>query len=228
MEQDLIIEEYFAFLTNKAYPCIGAKTAITKQQLKCIVVDHMACPKDDRDILQFLYDFINNYRNSIKLFHSATVIFKQPTMPNEEMFDGLLWQKLQVLADLDSENYSYDNRVSKDPSSPFFSFSLKEEALFIEKLHPASSKSSRQFKYPAVIFNPHAQFEKLRETNHYENMKNIIRKRDATYSGSLNPMLKDFGDASEVYQYSGRKHDTNWQCPFKPNHDETGKHNPAT
>jgi FPC/CPF motif-containing protein YcgG len=227
LEQELIIEEYFSFLNTRAFPCIGAKSAITKQQLKCIVVDHIACPKDDRAILQFLYGFIDEYRDSGTLFHSATVIFEQPVIPNEEMFDALLWKRLQALADLDAKDHAYDHRVSKEPDSPFFSFSLKEEALFIVGLHPASSRASRQFKYPALVFNPHAQFEKLKETDRYERMKNIIRKRDREYSGSVNPMLEDFGDASEVHQYSGRNYDTNWKCPFKPNHG-TAKHNPAT
>jgi len=46
-------------------------------------------------------------------------------------------------------------------------------------------------------------------------MKNIVRKRDVALSGSINPMLQDFGAASEVYQYSGMQYDSTWQCPFK-------------
>ncbi|CAN5831382.1 guanitoxin biosynthesis heme-dependent pre-guanitoxin N-hydroxylase GntA [soil metagenome] len=224
LEQDHITEEYHAFLNKKEFPCIGAKSAVTKQQLKCMVAGHMACPKDDRDILQFLYNFVDEYRNSTRLFHSATIIFKSPVIHNEEMFEGLLWQRLQALADVDAENHAYDRRVSSDPVNSFFSFSLKEEAFFILGLHPASSRIARQFKYPALVFNPHAQFETLRETDRYERLKNIIRNRDEEYSGSVNPMLEDFGESSEVYQYSGRKYDKQWQCPFKPNHG-TGKHN---
>ncbi len=52
----------------------------------------------------------------------------------------------------------------------------------------------------------------------YDMMKNAVRKRDVAYSGSVNPMLKDFGKASEVFQYSGRKYDENWQCPLKIHH----------
>lgn len=226
MEQQLIIEEYREFLNNSKFPCIGAKTSITKKQLRCMVAGDMACPKDDRDILQFLYDFVGDYRNSTQLFHSAAIIFKQSGVHSEETFDGLLWQKLQALADLDSEKYCYDKRVNKDPNSPYFSFSLREEAFFIIGLHPLSSRLARQFKYPTLVFNPHAQFEKLRETDRYEHLKNVIRKRDMEYSGSVNPMLEDFGKTSEVYQYSGRKYTIDWQCPLKLN-NEQDKHNPA-
>ena len=227
LERDPIIEDYLAFLNDKAFPCIGAKTSLSKGQLKCMVAPHMACPKDDQYILQFLYNFIQAYRNSTELFHSAAIIFRQPAVANEEMFDALLWQRLQALSDLDAETYGYDERVNPVPTSSFFSFSLKEEALFIIGMHPSSSRLARRFKYPTLVFNPHAQFEKLRETNRYEKMKSTIRKRDIAYSGSVNPMLEDFGESSEVYQYSGRKYDIHWQCPLKLNH-ESDKDNPAT
>lgn len=215
-----------SFINNIEFPCIGAKTAITKGQLKCLVADHMACPKDDEDILKFLHDFVLEYRKSERLFHSAAVIFKGPEIIGEEMFEGLMWQRLQALADLDAKSHCFDKRVSSNPRSSHFSFSLGEEAFFIVGLHPTSSRLARQFKYPALVFNPHAQFEKLRESEQYEHMKKVIRERDVVYSGSVNPMLEDFGKSSEVYQYSGRKYDTEWRCPLKINHG-TDTNNPT-
>src|ERR1700730_16719391 len=215
IESQAIIGEYLAFINNKAFPCVGAKAALARQHIKCMVADHMECPKDDRAILQFLYDFVDDYRNSGGTFHSAAIIFKGPVSVNEESFDELLWKRLQALEDLDKRNYAHDERVHADPSSAHFSFSLKEEAFFIIGLHPSSSRPTRQFKYPTLAFNPHAQFEKLREANRYKKMKDTVRKRDIAYSGSVNPMLKDFGESSEVYQYSGRKYDNKWQCPLK-------------
>ena len=145
----------------------------------------------------------------------------------DELFDELLWQRLQALANLDSNIYPFDKRVNNSPSSPDFSFSLKEEAFYIIGLHAGSSRESRRFSYPALVFNPHAQFEELRGSGKYEMMKNVVRKRDIAYSGSVNPMLEDFGVASEVYQYSGRKYDNTWQCPLKINHAAT-EHNSST
>lgn len=58
------------------------------------------------------------------------------------------------------------------------------------------SRLARQFKYPALVFNPHAEFEKRSQADRYEQMKKVVRKRDVVYSGSVNPMLKDFGEAS--------------------------------
>jgi FPC/CPF motif-containing protein YcgG len=105
-----------------------------------------------------------------------------------------------------------------DVSSPQFSFSLCSEAFYIIGLHPASNRKARQFSHPALVFNPHAQFELLRHGMKYEPMKLAVRKRDTSYSGSVNPMLQDFGTQSEVSQYSGRIYDKGWSCPLKINH----------
>jgi FPC/CPF motif-containing protein YcgG len=209
-----IVETYKAYLDNKAYPCIAARAAVARQHIKCMVAGNMACPKDDRDILDFLYHFVDEYRASEKNFHSVAIIFKEPQQITEEIFDHLLWQRLQALTNLDAENYQWDARVSPDTASGNFSFSIKEEAFFIIGLHACSSRKSRQFHYPALVFNPHAEFQKLRATGHYESMKEVVRKRDIVYSGSANPMLKDFGETSEVYQYSGRTYKEDWSCPL--------------
>lgn len=218
-QDQCVIDELTSFLQTKEFPCVAARAAIEKQQVKCFMADHMACPKDDEKILQFIYDFVDGYRASEEFFHSVCIIFKEPVSMNETMFDAFLWQRLQALVNLDATHYGHDRRVHADPSSPDYSFSLKEEAFFIIGLHPASSRAARRFKYPALAFNPHAQFEHLRTTNRYGNMKNIVRKRDMAFSGSVNPMLEDFGESSEVYQYSGQVYDKQWSCPLKTNYD---------
>lgn len=226
-EMECIRQEYLSYIHSKDFACIGAKASLAKEQIQCYVADDMACPTDDSDILNFLYSFIDDYRGSNELYHSAVVIFRGPGVINDEQFDTLMWQRLQAFSDLDSANYSYDSRVDNDPSSSNFSFSLKEESLFIIGLHPVSSRPLRRFRYPALVFNPHLQFEQLRQSGKYEKMKHAVRKRDIAFSGSINPMLKDFGDASEVYQYSGRKYDDTWQCPLKINHAAI-EHNTST
>ena len=211
---ELIIKEYSAFLGKKQFPCVAAKAALSRQHIQCMVAMHMACPAQDKIILQFLYSFVDKYRASEDSYHSAAVIFKEPVEMNEKIFDSLIWQRLNSLSSLDKQIYSHDRRVDSDPGSSHFSFSLKEEAFFILGLHPGSSRRSRQFKYPALVFNPHAEFEKLRKSNRYTKMKEVVRKRDVEYSGSINPMLADFGEASEVYQYSGLQYDADWICPL--------------
>ncbi|QJX45649.1 YqcI/YcgG family protein [Hymenobacter taeanensis] len=227
VQQNIYGEEYLSFIKKKEFPCVAAKTALTFQQIKYLVVDHLACPKDDAAILEFIYEFVDTYRQSEKLYHSAAVIFKGPEAPNEAMFEELFWQRLQALSNLDAQRYGYDRRVVADPSSSDFSFSLKEEAFFVIGLHPGSSRAARQFAYPTMVFNPHAQFEQIRNNGRYDSIRNTIRTRDVAYSGSINPMLQDYGEASEAYQYSGKAYDDSWKCPFISQHGSTNHHTAA-
>ncbi|HUR11068.1 MAG TPA: guanitoxin biosynthesis heme-dependent pre-guanitoxin N-hydroxylase GntA [Flavitalea sp.] len=219
-----IIDSYLAYLADRDFPCVAAREAVARQQVDCYVATHMACPHDDTRMLEFLYKFIDTYRKEKNMFHSAAIIFKEPKIQDERMFDRFMWQRLQAISDLDASMYNYDKRVQSDPSHAGFSFSLKEEALFILGLHPANNRSSRQFPYAVLAFNPHDQFEQMRAHGQYEKMKNIVRKREIALSGSVNPMLDDFGKSSEVFQYSGRQYDKEWQCPLNIKHGATQHH----
>lgn len=211
-------DEYLAFIADRTFPCIAGKAALAKQQIHCMVAGHMACPADDRNILKFIYGFVDTFRNAGSMYHSAAVIFKGPDIITEKGYETFLWQRLQALSDMDSQQYAYDQRVERNPESPEFSFSLKEEAFFIIGMHPASSRLARRFQRPAIVFNPHVQFTQLRQNEKYEPMKMAVRKKDMSTAGSINPMLTDHGSASEAFQYSGQRYESNWQCPLKVKH----------
>lgn len=210
-----IVENFYSFIKNDSFPCIGAKGALAKDNIRIKMAEHFVCPDEDKEILNFAYNFIKEYRGANSGLHSMVIIFREPLNLNEDTFEDMMWERLQSLRDLDAMRFAHDKRVSSDPSSPSFSFSLMEEAFFIIALHPSSSRIARRFSYPALVFNPHAQFEKLRKTGGYERIQEINRMHDIKLSGSINPMLTDFGEASEVFQYSGRHHNTQWKCPLK-------------
>ena len=216
-----IIDEFRHFIGDDAYPCVAARADLKCEQIQCFVAGHIGCPNDDPAILSFIYEFVAAYRKAGTILHSAAVIFTSPETISEQLFDLFLWKRLQALSEMDAKKYAYDRRVDENPMASGFSFSLGEEAFFIIGLHPGSSRGARRFKYPAMVFNPHAQFEELRKQHRYEKMKKIVRKRDLSYSGSINPMLADYGDASEVFQYSGRQYGSDWVCPLKVIHGTT-------
>lgn len=223
-QSKLIADEYFQHIDAKEFPCVAAKAARAQDQIRALVVDHLACPKDDRDILHFLYGFVEAYRSAKDLYHSAVVIFKGPGDLSEELFDQALWARLQAISDLDAQQHRWDARVSSDPAARDFSFSIGSEAFYVIGLHPNSSRKARQFRYPSLVFNPHEQFEELRESKKYLPMRDVVRKRDIKLAGSINPMLADFGESSEAYQYSGKKYDQSWKCPFVSDHDCPERH----
>jgi FPC/CPF motif-containing protein YcgG len=104
--------------------------------------------------------------------------------------------------------------VSDDPANPHFSFSFAGQALFVVGMHPESSRLSRRFRWPTLVFNPRAQFERLRAEGKFERLRTLVRDRDVALQGTLNPNLADFGERSEARQYSGRATEPDWRCPF--------------
>jgi len=90
-------------------------------------------------------------------------------------------------------------------------------------LHPRSSRLARQFRWPALVFNPHEQFERLRADGKWKRMQHTIRERDVELQGSVNPMLSDFGETTEARQYSGRAVEADWEAPFDPVKPSPGK-----
>ncbi|MGI8419185.1 MAG: guanitoxin biosynthesis heme-dependent pre-guanitoxin N-hydroxylase GntA [Candidatus Levyibacteriota bacterium] len=222
-----IIEQYLNHISAMEFPCIGARASAIKGRADIMVADNICCPNDDIDILHFLYRFIDNLRNDKNLYTSASVLFRGPKHLTEEEFDRFLWLRLQSLSDFDASAFGFAKGVSNDPKSSEFCYSLKEEPFFVLALHAGSSRESRKFEYPVLVFNPHVQFEMLRKSGAYVKMKDIIRNRDVDYSGSVNPMLTDFGERSAAYQFSGRRYESNWKCPFIPNY-EKNEHNRTT
>jgi FPC/CPF motif-containing protein YcgG len=141
-------------------------------------------------------------------------VFTGRTPASERAFERRLWIELQRLHDRDTAP-GWDPTVSADPDDPRFSFSFGGTALFVIGLHPASSRLARRFGWPALVFNPHAQFERLRREGRFEPLRERIRVRDLALQGSINPNLADFGERSEAQQYSGRDTtDGAWRCPF--------------
>ena len=148
-------------------------------------------------------------------FASFVACFAAHSARDEAEWEGLLWSQLQGLNDMDGPHHAWDASVSSDPEDPGFSFSFAGTAFFVVGLHPSGSRTARRFAWPALVFNAHEQFERLRERGRFERVRAAVRARDYRLQGSLNPNLSDYGDRSEARQYSGRAVDKEWRCPFR-------------
>lgn len=210
-------EAFRAFIKALPFPCVGAKSALSKDQLRIVVARDITSGWDDLRIYPALLDFISAARREPDLFQSFAVVFEGPGDLTEEEFERSLWARAQSLSDKDAWNgQSYDARVVADPDSPHFSLSFGGEAFFIVGLHPGASRPARRFLSPAMVFNRHSQFTELRAQGRYEKLRDSILQRDEHLAGSPNPMLARHGEISEARQYSGRMVDENWRCPLQP------------
>jgi len=214
-DNDPLAVRFRHFVGQPAFPCVGAKSALAKQQMSFVVGRDITSAWDDLRIYPALFNFAKSYKKNKRLFQSFVAIFRGPRVLDEEQFEGALWERLQSLTDKDSwHGQSHDSRVSADPQSPHFSMSFGGEGFYIIGLHPRASRPARRFFCPAIVFNLHDQFEELRKREIYDGMRGRIAERDMAFSGSVNPMLTTFGEGSEAKQYSGRAVDGSWACPF--------------
>lgn len=204
------------FIRSQPFPCVGAKSALSKGQMKVVVARNITSGWDDPRLYPALLAFICRYRDKPDLFQSFAVVFEGPNAIDEEAFERHLWDRVQSLSDKDAFlGQRYDSRVEADPDDPHFSLSFGGEAFFVVGMHPGASRPARRFTHPVLVFNLRAQFEQLRAEGRYEKLRAAILSRDEALAGSINPMLARHGDASEARQYSGRVVGADWVCPFQ-------------
>lgn len=203
------------FVLDPSFPCVGAKSALRRGQLRIVVARDIRSAWDDLRIYPNLLDLALSYRETPRLFQSLVVLFEGYAPPDEAEFERLLWSRVQSLSDKDDWlGQQPDPRVSTDPDNPHFSLSFGGEAFFVVGLHPHASRPARRFEVPALVFNLHDQFEQLRASGVYEKLRATILDRDVAIAGSINPMLARHGASSEARQYSGRAVNDDWVCPF--------------
>lgn len=212
-EADLIAR-FEAYIKDKAFPCVGAKSALSRGQIHTFVAGDIRCPRDDVAIHDALCDFVHAYRQHPGPFQSFAVLFPTAGILPETAFEQALWQRLKGLRQADTaKGCEYDGRVSADIADARFSLSFGGEAFFVVGLHPGASRPARRFDTPVLVFNAHDQFERLRADGRYETLRDAIIARDVALAGSPNAMLARHGEVSEARQYSGRQIAGEWTCP---------------
>ncbi|HWS55696.1 MAG TPA: guanitoxin biosynthesis heme-dependent pre-guanitoxin N-hydroxylase GntA [Pyrinomonadaceae bacterium] len=210
----LVHDRFRAHVLDAEFPCVGGKAAINHDTYRFGLYAEMDSQGATAGLAYDLWEYARERQTFGTDFATFVASFAAPAVGDESGWEKLLWSQLQSLHDLDREHHAWDAAVSSDPDDPGFSFSFAGTAFFVVGLHPASSRRSRRFAWPTLVFNAHEQFERLREQNLFERLRETVRARDYKLQGSLNPNLSNFGESSEARQYSGRAVEDDWRCPF--------------
>ena len=213
-------DRFREFILNPNFSCVGAKAAISSNCYRFGFYPEMNTREATGGLAHDLWTYVREQKTFGTSYTTFVASFAGPAIANEQSWEKLLWAQLQSLHELDFVHHKWDSTVSSDPQDADFSFSFAETAFFVVGLHPQSSRKARRFSWATLIFNMHAQFERLREKNQYERLQQTIRARELKLQGSLNPNLSDFGERSDARQYSGRAVEENWRCPFHTRHKE--------
>ena len=204
------------FVMRQEFPCVGARAAFNSGSYEVAVYEELATDRATAALARDLFAFTRSDIRATSEYATFVAVFSGPDALDEVEFEQLLWKQLGRLNQADAPHFDWDPMAQSDPADPQFSFSFGGQALYVIGLHPDSSRQARRFRWPTIVFNPHEQFERLRADGKWKRMQQTIRERDFQLQGSINPMLSDFGEATEARQYSGRAVEDDWQAPFKP------------
>jgi FPC/CPF motif-containing protein YcgG len=209
-------DAFRSFCLDDAFSCLGAKSALRRETYRFGVYDRLDDASVTEGLGRDLYAFAAERQGFESDFTTFVAVFRERDPGDELAFERRLWSQLQRLHDLDARYHPWDPRVSDDPESPKFSFSVAQDAFFVIGMHPGASRSARRFAWPTLVFNAHEQFENLRADGRFEPLQTRIRERELRLDGRINPNLADYGYHSEARQYSGRPTEPTWTCPFRP------------
>jgi FPC/CPF motif-containing protein YcgG len=212
----VVHDSFRAHILDAEFPCVGGKAAISGNTYRFGLYAEMNSTAATEGLAHDLWEYAQERPAWETDFATFVASFTGPVVTGELEWEKMLWSQLQSLHDLDRMHHHWDPTVSSDPEDRGFSFSFAETAYFVVGLHPQSSRRSRSFAWPTLVFNAHVQFERLREDNRFERLRATVRARDYKLQGSLNPNLSNFGESSEARQYSGRTVEESWRCPFSP------------
>jgi FPC/CPF motif-containing protein YcgG len=209
-----------ALVLNDQFSCVGGKSALRHGTYRFGMYSGLGTDEAAAGLARDLCTYVGELPSFGSAFSSYIASFDGPHPADEIAFEADLWQMLQMLHDLDAGRHRWDPGVSDDPADPQFSFSFGGVAFFVLGLHAGSSRAARRFAWPTLVFNPHRQFEQLREAGTYSRFQQVIRAGERRLQGDINPMMADFGSRSEAAQYSGRRTDAGWTCPFHAHADD--------
>ncbi len=212
-------EAFARFVEDAEFPCVGGKAAFNSASQIFGNYGALSSTTATAELCRDLYRFAQSGIRHESEYATFIAIFSSPLRTDEPTFERAFWRQLQQLNATDAQSFAWNPLVQSDPGDPHFSFSFAGQAFYVIGMHANSSRLARRFDWPVLVFNPHEQFERLRADGNWKRMQQTIRVRDVRLQGSINPMLSDFGEASEARQYSGRAVDADWQPPFRAVND---------
>jgi uncharacterized protein len=214
-EAELAHDAFRGHTLSEMFPCIGAHAALNHVQYRFGMYDELATEASVAGMGRDLRRFAREHEQ-MGVYTSFISVYRKPVVLSEAEFEALGWKHLQMLHDNDEP--VWDPHYSCDPDNPRFAFSLAQRAFFVVGFHVQASRLSRRFTYPAIVFNPESQIRRLKEEGQFETWVEMIRERDISLQGCINPSIPATPETveSEARVYFGKANPPGgWECPFR-------------
>ena len=201
-------------LSQKNYPCVAALQSFHRNDYWLKTYSNFGKVHQRSELRNNLLQYIEEQAKNGSNYFTFWAVFKDMEDLSEEEFEKLLWDELSSLASVETLEQDKDKRFSTNPEEKNFCFSIGGKAFFVVGLHPKSSRISRRFPWPTLIFNLFEQFDNLMKLNLYHPMVKLNRQRDTKFQGDVNPMVEAHDESWETIQFSGKNNPPEGKCPF--------------
>ncbi|MGW1378857.1 guanitoxin biosynthesis heme-dependent pre-guanitoxin N-hydroxylase GntA [Streptomyces sp. NPDC002446] len=218
-EAEAVRAELERFIQTREFSCLGARAALKRGTMTHRHYRRMGEEASARENLRDLVEYVEAVRPQLsdQSFRTFVATFDEPGTVDELVYEGLMWQHLQLMHDLDSRVFGLDAGASSDPGRADFGFHAGGHAFFVVGMHPGSSRASRRSSMPAIVFNSLAQFVLLGEK--FFSMQEAIRRREERNNGSVNPSFTVYEYEQPARHFSGRFTEEDWKCPYISRHE---------
>lgn len=208
--QDSIVD----LVSQKNYPCIAAIKSFHQDEYQVGTYEGFGSGTSWRSLRQDLHSFLNEIKRTNSPYFTFWATYPTEAVLSEDLFEQKMWNELSCLTSEEMKSSDWGTAPSH-PEEQSFGLHLFGENFFVVGLHPNSSRKSRQFPFPTLIFNIFRQFDVLKKENIYDPMVKANRIRDVKFQGSANPMALLHGEKWESIQFSGKNNSSEWKCPFR-------------
>ena len=172
--EEKVHAEFRARLLDVRFSCVAARAAVNSGMYRLGVYGDMTDGGTLAGLARDLFTFTQEQPTLGSDFTTFAASFAGPIITSEAEFERQLWAVLQTLYDVDRLYNPPDPKVAEDPEAGDFGFSFAGRGFFVIGLHPAFSRLARQFLWPTLVFNSHAQFDRLKADGRYFKMQKEI------------------------------------------------------
>ncbi|NBX66794.1 MAG: hypothetical protein EBQ96_07350 [Proteobacteria bacterium] len=213
------MDDFWNFIGSDSFSCTGGKATRNRLTFRSGFHGVQGTKEAAESLAAHLVRFKEERKSKNPdlpfLYCVYAAFFEGPEILSEKQAHDLVWQQLQHLHVVDMEQFEYAEGVSSDVTSVDFSYSVAGERYMVPSLNPYSSRLTRRYQRPVMVFIPREQFHHIYDNGIYKKMQEVIRAHDIKLQGTHNPMLDLHETSSDAVTFSGMAVKSPQECPFQ-------------
>lgn len=192
-----LVSVFRALLLSPAFPCLGGSGLVRSGDYCFAVYDRLGAPESIEQQTTDMRRYLSGRPADTHPFTAFVAAYLAPSTRDDEQFEALMWRQLTGMEAHPTRGCDRHIHLV-DGDDPGYVFDGRE--FFVVGMHPASSRFSRRYPWPLLVFNALSHAQEMQKRGKHVSMSRKILERDRELQGSDNPSLH----APQRMQFSGR------------------------